>query len=1066
LIQRTAVICLEVLAGILLAVVIGGGVLAWRLTEGPIRLEILDTMVASALSDPEAGIETTIEGAEIAWSERNQALDLVARSVVVRDGSDEVAVTIDKVAVALSGEALMRGRVAPKRIDVIEPTVVVKRDASGSWSLTQDRGREPASPPRGAEALDLDALLRTFATGSIERQDADKAEFSALSQLLSVRIRDAKARFVDEINERSFEFSDLHVELNRSNAGLAFRGSGAVLWPGDAGSVMEAAGRFSPQDELLSVQLSLADMPPAEIARLDPRLQDASRLSAPLDLDADLVTDLDFRTVNGRVGASVGDGALDLGDRLPAPLAIREGRVDLTLSEGGEMIELDASVDVDGPVAAVQVRLARGGTGWGVLVDAAVSDLPVDDFVRVWPSDLGRGAHEWVTENLTDGNVTSATARLQGWMDGLDPESLQVDSMDGQIGFTGVTTHYFRPLPPVLGSDGSATFDRDSFDIVIQNGRLRDLRLERSTVLISNLGVDGGEIASVDVRVQGPVRDAVWVLDHEPLKYASKVGIDPDQIAGQAGVRLNLEIPLLKDLDVEEIKIGAAATMTGVTAPDVLRDIDLTDGALELDLTGLGMTLSGSAMLLGRPAEVSLEQSFVEGPGYERREQIRTTIGPEALAALDLEVDDRMRGTAAVVADSKTFWSGETLVDLEANLQDTALHLPELSWRKPQGSAGSVRATIGLRDGQPTELRAFSMAAADLAIDATAEFDAEGRITSIDVPAFRFDETRAAGRVERTDVGGWLIAMDGPVIDLTPILDASEDESGGGAGDDRALDVPLQVRFAADRLRVTEGPVIETGTLAAQVTGSRIDRLSLAGRIGKGDIMVAVRPIEGRRRLSVKASDAGEFLKAFDIVDTLSGGTLRVDGVLTGDGLEDGIEAVVQIDEFHISDAPVFAQILSLASFTGLADTLTGDGIRFTRAHAALEVSEQAVTVSKGIAYGPALGLKMAGRVPRESGSLDLVGMVAPAYSLSRLIDQIPVFGELLTGGEGEGLLATEVRITGTPEDPTVTVNPLTAIAPGFLRDLVSTAERPSDGPVNQPPPVRPGYQQPEDLGR
>ena len=150
------------------------------------------------------------------------------------------------------------------------------------------------------------------------------------------------------------------------------------------------------------------------------------------------------------------------------------------------------------------------------------------------------------------------------------------------------------------------------------------------------------------------------------------------------------------------------------------------------------------------------------------------------------------------------------------------------------------------------------------------------------------------------------------------------------------------------------------------------------------------------------------------------------------------------------SSIRVFARVI-FAAFTGLADALTGAGLRFARAHGRIMLDDTNLTVEEAIAYGPGLGLRLDGTVGREGDVANLVGLVAPAYSLSRLIDRIPVLGELLTGGEGEGLLATEFRIDGDLSDPTITVNPLTALTPGFLRQLVSTAERPAEGPATAP---------------
>jgi len=42
----------------------------------------------------------------------------------------------------------------------------------------------------------------------------------------------------------------------------------------------------------------------------------------------------------------------------------------------------------------------------------------------------------------------------------------------------------------------------------------------------------------------------------------------------------------------------------------------------------------------------------------------------------------------------------------------------------------------------------------------------------------------------------------------------------------------------------------------------------------------------------------------------------------------------------------------------------------------------------------------------------------------------------LLLGGDGQGLFAANYRVTGSAADPQVSVNPLSALTPGFLRRL------------------------------
>ena len=65
-----------------------------------------------------------------------------------------------------------------------------------------------------------------------------------------------------------------------------------------------------------------------------------------------------------------------------------------------------------------------------------------------------------------------------------------------------------------------------------------------------------------------------------------------------------------------------------------------------------------------------------------------------------------------------------------------------------------------------------------------------------------------------------------------------------------------------------------------------------------------------------------------------------------------------------------------------------------------------------------------------------------PAYVINSLLGYIPLLGDLFTGGEkGGGVFAATYRMHGPTEEPKVEVNPLSALAPGFLRELFGLFE-------------------------
>jgi hypothetical protein len=101
-------------------------------------------------------------------------------------------------------------------------------------------------------------------------------------------------------------------------------------------------------------------------------------------------------------------------------------------------------------------------------------------------------------------------------------------------------------------------------------------------------------------------------------------------------------------------------------------------------------------------------------------------------------------------------------------------------------------------------------------------------------------------------------------------------------------------------------------------------------------------------------------------------------------------------------------------------------------------VRDEALQLDKGRVYGSQLGLTFHGRVDLAADTLDLEGTIAPLYGVNWTIGRIPIIGQLLRGSEGEGAFAATYSMRGAVDAPTIRVNPLSALAPGFLRELFS----------------------------
>ncbi|WP_415307900.1 AsmA-like C-terminal region-containing protein [Candidatus Pelagibacter sp. Uisw_099_02] len=143
--------------------------------------------------------------------------------------------------------------------------------------------------------------------------------------------------------------------------------------------------------------------------------------------------------------------------------------------------------------------------------------------------------------------------------------------------------------------------------------------------------------------------------------------------------------------------------------------------------------------------------------------------------------------------------------------------------------------------------------------------------------------------------------------------------------------------------------------------------------------------------------------------------------------------SVLVIDNFKVKEVPIFAKLLSLASLQGMADLLTGEGLRFTDFEMNFSNKKGLTTIEEMYAIGPAVSILMNGYI--ESKKLvSLRGTLVPATTINRSIASIPLLGKILIGDKtGEGIFGVSFKIKGRPKDLKTSVNPIKTLTPRFI---------------------------------
>ena len=126
----------------------------------------------------------------------------------------------------------------------------------------------------------------------------------------------------------------------------------------------------------------------------------------------------------------------------------------------------------------------------------------------------------------------------------------------------------------------------------------------------------------------------------------------------------------------------------------------------------------------------------------------------------------------------------------------------------------------------------------------------------------------------------------------------------------------------------------------------------------------------------------------------------------------------------------------STANLDALVETLQGQGLGFNRLIAPFRLSRDGLDLTDARAFSASLGMTAKGRVDLARHTIALEGTIVPAYFFNTLLGNIPLIGRLFSPERGGGVFAATYAMTGSLDDPAVSVNPLAALTPGFLRGL------------------------------
>lgn len=1039
MLRRTALILLELVAGLLLAVVLVGGFLAWRLTQqGPVAVDFITPYLTQELSR-EGPVTLEVDATELAWAGFGTPVDIRVKGVEAHGASGALLAAVPEMRLGLSVPALLRGRVAPTRIDLVEPSLYAERTADGGFRL--DIGNDGSDPGAGARILsDLIDQMR--------RPPDPEATMGALRDL---RITRGRLIVANLATDATWKVPRLDLRLRRDVRGV--RGTVAAdIDMGGKINQVAAEMTWRAQDGGIILRSDMTDLVPADFAEIAPVLHPLRALDVTLAGSILLELKSDLSPINLSLGLTGGKGRLSLPGQLPEPLDFDHVELHGTLDDAGRHLELTRfNLDMAGPADLTITGNARQrGRTIDLALTTELTGLSMADLPRYWPVGVKENTRRWMVENLADGAFDRVVFALEGSGPVDDMAAFDVAKMQGDFALSGFTVHYRRPLPPVTGVSATATFDGKSFDIAVKDGALLDMKAGPGMIRI--LGLDTDDTHSIDIRValEGPLSSALTVLDHPPLGYAAKVNLVPDRVGGQAKADMHFAFPLVHNLTMDMVALDGKASLTDVSAPGIVSDIAATAGAMDLTVTGRDLHMVGTALLNGVPAQVEWVENFPADAPIGTQVRVRGRLDDEQRRRFRLDFPEWLNGPAGidmVYTSERTADGRAQTIQADIDLTPSVLRIDLLKWRKEADKPGQGRVTVRFKDGKPLLIPAFVITTQELTAVGSMELRAaDYGVSHLLLEQFKLGDSDARIDIRDTDgKGGLAVDVRGAGFDVQPLRGKEKGPDGKIIPPDPALEneakTPLSITFDLGRAVMGDDGKEIRNAKGRMDRDARIwYRTDLDADVGdKGRLTVRYAPDPADARvltLMAETDDAGATLRGLDVISQIKGGKLTLIGRSDPKDAGQSIAGRATLTDYQVQDAPVLARLLSAASPRGFANFMSGQPIAFSRLSGDFLWHKDGITLREMRTSGSQVGLTLEGNVDLKRDDVALQGTIVPFSTVNKLLGAIPVLGDLLVGGEGQGLFAATYSVKGPADDLSVGVNPLAVLAPGFLRNL------------------------------
>lgn len=1020
---------LAVCAALFLAVLL---LLSWFASQ-PRSLEFITSRVEQSLKENAGGYRIEFGESEASWQGFSHALNMTLHNVRLLDSEGKTALSLPEIRARVKLAYLLIGRIRFEEIAISRPSIWLARGTDGSIRFGLAPPGEvsketiPAQRGHGLETL-LDLKAAGMSTESLV-------------------IEHAGMLLADEKSGRYWQvpLADIRLFSERGQVHALLD----IAWgEQETPSVLSADFALVRSTQAMDGRLVFRNVNPAGLKELLPDVPYLTAVQWPLDGAVNLQLGFDGGVRSLAFHIKGDKGTLTLPEHFIEPLQFSSMEAKGAVSSDLQRIYLkEMTLGLRKATLKVTGDVSHSAEGWTVEAAAVAEGMPLDNLRLYWPISAVPKVRKWVTEHLSGGNVPHARLRLHLTPDILRHErKLDEEALDAAVDVVDAKVAYFHDLKPVTGVNGTVYFKGRMMDAALTSGQMYGATAGESHVIIPDMGNHEAEM-TIEIPLTTPVSDIGRYLQQDIFKSAKVLNLNPDEDGGTFDGTLSLDFGLTPQVWKHRgLGWKLDGQLSNAKSARLMGKFDIAQGRGHLTVTQERVAYKGTALVSDVPVDLKLDGIFRWGQGMDATYVLHTLMPAEKLSEFDITIPDFVTGTLGIEATVTQHADASREIEARVALDQASIEWADGGLHKAAGVPAQL-AFKAKESPNMLEFSSFQVQGDGIDVNGKARLALTTQLPEmLELSTFRWGAHDFSASILPDPQGMRTVTIKGKTLDARGWFDDAGD-AGEARADDAAeeeKDYPdlleqVSVQATINRLLMGEEGRELTNVTATMRCGERCDALEFQGALNEAQrlqIHIA-RDEEGVRQLVADSGDAGRVARTMGIFDDLEGGRLELRATFHDDTPDvTHLTGKLLIQDFTVRKAPVLAKILTLASLSGVLDVLNGKGISFEKLSAPFEWQNDVLRLTQARSVGPALGLTVEGTINTKARNLDLDGTIVPSYTLNSLVGKIPLLGEALVGGDGEGLFAARYGMSGPYENAKVTVNPLSMLTPGVFRGL------------------------------